>query len=147
MTPSDLAPARLSQQQIDELTGSTRIADVLPLTPLQQGLLFHAGTAEGSRRRCVCGAAGHHRDRRAGSRPAARCGADRGQPPSQPGWPDSATQFDEPVQIIPADPVPPWQYVELDGGDADVDEQIERLCAAERAAVCDLADQPLSGRR
>ena len=26
--------------------------------------------------------------------------------------------------------------------DADVDEQIEQLCAAERAAVCDLADQP-----
>ncbi len=24
----------------------------------------------------------------------------------------------------------------------DVDEQIQRLCAAERAAVCDLADQP-----
>jgi hypothetical protein len=25
-----------------------RIADVLPLTPLQQGLLFHASTAEAS---------------------------------------------------------------------------------------------------
>ena len=25
-----------------------RIADVLPLTPLQQGLLFHASTAQGS---------------------------------------------------------------------------------------------------
>ena len=24
-------------------------------------------------------------------------------------------QFDQPVQIIPADPVAPWQYVELDG--------------------------------
>ena len=27
-------------------------------------------------------------------------------------------------------------------GDVDVDEQIQRVCAAERAAVCDLADQP-----
>ena len=26
--------------------------------------------------------------------------------------------------------------------DVDVDEQIQRVCAAERAAVCDLADQP-----
>ena len=51
-------------------------------------------------------------------------------------------QFDEPVQIIPADPVMAWRYVELDGGDVDVDEQIQRVCAAERAAVCDLADQP-----
>ena len=51
-------------------------------------------------------------------------------------------QFDEPVQIIPADPVAPWRYVELDAGDVDVEEQIQQVCAAERAAVCDLADQP-----
>ena len=48
LTPSDIAPARLSQQQIDELQRQYRIADVLPLTPLQQGLLFHASTAQGS---------------------------------------------------------------------------------------------------
>ena len=48
LTPSDIAPARLSQQQIDELQRQDRIADVLPLTPLQQGLLFHASTAQGS---------------------------------------------------------------------------------------------------
>ena len=53
-------------------------------------------------------------------------------------------QFDEPVQIIPADPVAAWRYVELDAGDpdVDVDEQVQRVCAAERAAVCDLADPP-----
>ena len=53
-------------------------------------------------------------------------------------------QFDEPVQIIPADPVPAWRYVELDtsGVDAEIDEQIQRVCAAERAAVCDLANPP-----
>ena len=43
--PSDIVPARLSQPQLDELCGQYEIADVLPLTPLQQGLLFHAGTA------------------------------------------------------------------------------------------------------
>src|SRR6202011_1432780 len=48
LTPSDIAPARLSQQQIDELCRQYRIADVLPLTPLQQGLLFHASTAQGN---------------------------------------------------------------------------------------------------
>jgi amino acid adenylation domain-containing protein len=51
-------------------------------------------------------------------------------------------QFDEPVQIIPADPAPGWRYVELGADDVDVDEQIQRVCAAERAAVCDLADPP-----
>ena len=47
------------------------------------------------------------------------------------------------MQIIPADPAAGWRYVDLDGGaDVDVDEQIQRVCAAERAAVCDLADPP-----
>ncbi|WP_445277907.1 hypothetical protein, partial [Streptomyces sp. DSM 41033] len=45
LTPSDIAPASLTQPQIDELQGESAIADVLPLTPLQQGLLFH--TEEG----------------------------------------------------------------------------------------------------
>ncbi|EUA65573.1 condensation domain protein [Mycobacterium xenopi 4042] len=47
LTPSDVAPARLTQQQIDELCQQYRVADVLPLTPLQQGLLFHTRTAQG----------------------------------------------------------------------------------------------------
>jgi glycopeptidolipid biosynthesis protein len=51
-------------------------------------------------------------------------------------------QFDELVQVIPADPVAGWRYVELDAVDVDVDEQVQGVCAAERAAVCDLADQP-----
>jgi acyl carrier protein len=49
--------------------------------------------------------------------------------------------YDEPVQIILADPSAAWQYVELDPG-MDVEEQIQQLCAAERAAVCDLANPP-----
>ncbi|WP_119185007.1 non-ribosomal peptide synthetase, partial [Mycobacterium decipiens] len=53
-----------------------------------------------------------------------------------------ASQFDEPVQIIPADPVVPWQHLELPADGLDVGDQIQRLCAAERAAVCDLAGGP-----
>ncbi len=55
------------------------------------------------------------------------------------------SHFDEPVQIIPADPVAGWRYVELDGADVDPSEsdaRIHEVCAAERAAVCELADQP-----
>ncbi|MBS2080422.1 hypothetical protein, partial [Mycobacterium tuberculosis] len=48
LTPSDIAPARLTQRDLDELQGQYRVADVLPLTPLQQGLLFHTGTAQGA---------------------------------------------------------------------------------------------------
>ena len=143
MTPSDIAPARLSQQQIDELSQQYRIADVLPLTPLQQGLLFHASTAQGNGDDVyavqldftVTGPLDPHRLRDAVHTVVTR-------------HPNLAArfceQFDEPVQIIPADPVAAWRYVELDAGadDVDVDEQIQRVCAAERAAVCDLADQP-----
>ena len=58
-------------------------------------------------------------------------------------WPDSADRFDQPVQVIPADPVAGWSCVELGADpDVDVDAQIQEACAAERAAVCELADQP-----
>jgi acyl carrier protein len=60
-------------------------------------------------------------------------------------------QFEQPVQLIPADPVAPWRHVELDAhgdvefgtgsGAFDVEERIERICVAEREAVCDLVDQ------
>ena len=141
LTPSDIAPARLSQQQIDELQQQYRIADVLPLTPLQQGLLFHASFAQGGGDDvyavqldiAVTGPLDPHRMREAVHTVVNR-------------HPNLAArfcaQFDEPVQIIPADPVAAWQYVELDAEDLDPEKQIQRLCAAERAAVCDLADPP-----
>ncbi len=122
-----------------------RIADVLPLTPLQRGLLFHARTAPASDDVyavqlgiTVAGPLDPHRLRDAVHTVISR-------------HPHLAARFDEeldhPVQIIPADAAPGWQYVELDkvdlvDVDVDVEEQIEQLCAAERAAVCALADEP-----
>ena len=129
LTPSDIAPARLSQQQIDELHQHYEIADVLPLTPLQQGLLFHASTAQGNDDDVyavqlditLSGALDPHR-----LRDAVHTVVNR--------HPNLAArfcaQFDEPVQIIPADPEAAWRYVELDADDVDVDEQIQRVCAA-----------------
>ena len=109
------------------------------MTPLQQGLLFHASTAQGSDDVyavqldiTLSGALDPHRLREAVHTVVSR------HPHLVARFCD---RFDEPVQIIPADPVAAWRYVELDGG-ADVDEQIQRVCAAERAAVGDLADQP-----
>ncbi|WP_234783586.1 condensation domain-containing protein, partial [Mycolicibacterium celeriflavum] len=140
LTPSDIAPARLSQSQLDELQQQGhQIADVLPLTPLQQGLLFHAGTAAGGADLyavqldiTIDGALDADR-----LRGAVRMVIQR-HPHLAARF---CAQFDEPVQVIPADPVVPWRYVELDAGE-DVEEQVQRVCAAERSAVCDLADSP-----
>ncbi|MEW6737253.1 MAG: condensation domain-containing protein, partial [Acidobacteriota bacterium] len=41
-TPSDFPLAKLNQQQLDQLVGNDPyIEDIYPLTPMQQGLLFH----------------------------------------------------------------------------------------------------------
>ncbi len=117
LTPSDIAPARLSQQQIDELQQQHRVGDVLPLTPLQQGLLFHASTAHDSDDDVyavqldftVTGPLDPHR-----LREAVHTVVDR-HPNLAARFCD---QFDEPVQIIPAEPVAAWRYVDLDGGAA-----------------------------
>ncbi|GBG35928.1 hypothetical protein NJB14197_41400 [Mycobacterium montefiorense] len=137
LTPSDILPAQLSQQQIDELCRRDRVADILPLTPLQQGLLFHANTIRGSSddiyamqldititgpldpdrlRNAVHTVVGRHPNL------AARfCG-----------------QFDQPVQVVPANPQPAWQYIEV-GEDT---QRVDGVAAAERAAVCDLTEPP-----
>jgi len=140
LTPSDIAPARLSQPEIDELCRQYRIADILPLTPLQQGLLFHASTAQLNHDHVyavqlditLSGELDQQRLRDAVHTVVTR-------------HPNLAArfcrQFEELVQIIPADPVTPWRYVDL-SGDVDLDEQIRRVCADERAAVCELGDQP-----
>ena len=140
LTPSDIVPARLSQQRIDELERLYRVADVLPLTPLQQGLLFHASAAQGSGDDVYAvqldiSVAGRLDERRLGEAVATVVG----RHPNLVArfW----AQFDEPVQVIPVDAVPQWCYVELDA-ERDVDEQVAQLCARERAAVGDLAEQP-----
>ena len=140
LTPSDITPARLNQHQIDELQRQYRIADILPLTPLQQGLLFHASAAQGNDDVyavqldfTVTGPLDADRLRDAVHTVVTR------HPNLVPLF---CEQFDEPVQIIPADPVTSWRYIELDTEDLDGDERIQRVCAAERAAVCDLAHPP-----
>ena len=142
LTPSDVAPARLSQQQIDELQRQHQVADILPLTPLQQGLLFHAVTAPSGENVAdvyavqlaitVTGPLDPYR-----LRDAVHTVVDR-----HPHLAARFKQFDQPVQIIPADPVAPWRYVELDTADLDTAEHFQGICTAERAAVCDLADRP-----
>ncbi|WP_156675154.1 non-ribosomal peptide synthetase, partial [Mycobacterium sp. E2989] len=137
LTPSDILPARLDQRQIDELERLDAVADVLPLTPLQQGLLFHATTTRASHDdlyvvQLDIGVTGPLDPDRL--REAVQAVVER-HPHLVARFRD---QFDEPVQVIPAKPVMAWRYLELRGAD----ERVQKLCAAERAAVYDLADRP-----
>ena len=140
LTPSDIAPARLTQRQIDEICAAHEVADILPLTPLQHGLLFHANLAHSSGDDVYAvqmGVTLSGRLDRYRLQEAVRAAVER--------HPNLVARFcdpvdgPQPVQVIPAHPMVPWQYVDLSGDHADRDEQIIRLCAAERAAVCDLA--------
>jgi glycopeptidolipid biosynthesis protein len=142
LTPSDLVPARLSQDQIDELEREHQIADVLPLTALQQGLLFHTSITHGSGDDLGELYAVQLDITLTGSLDARRLqdaaqAVVRRHPHLVARFSD---HYDYPVQILPAEPEMAWQYLEFDGG--DVEAQVERVCAAERAAICDLANQP-----
>ncbi|MGB8407916.1 MAG: amino acid adenylation domain-containing protein, partial [Mycobacterium sp.] len=143
LTPSDIAPARLSQQQIDELQRQYRIADILPLTPLQQGLLFHTSAAhEGGDVDetysvqldfTLTGALDPDRLREAVHTVVGRHPHLAAQ---------FCRQFDEPVQIIQAEPAIAWRFIDFGSSGELGDDEIQQLCAAERAAVCDLDGQP-----
>ncbi|WP_155765101.1 non-ribosomal peptide synthetase, partial [Mycobacterium colombiense] len=141
LTPSDILPARLDQRQIDELERRLRIADVLPLTPLQEGLLFHADTTRGNDDHLyvvqldltLTGPLDGDRLRDAMHTVVGR------HPHLVARFCD---QFDEPVQIIPANPAMVWRHLEFKPNGSEPEEKIQRLCASERAAVYDLADQP-----
>ena len=141
LTPSDIAPARLSQQQIDELERQYRIADVLPLTPLQQGLLFHASTAQGNGDDVYAVQLDITVTGPLDPRSAARRGAHGGQPASQPGGPVlravRRAGADHPGRSRGALAVRRARTPR-----STPTSRSRRLCAAERAAVCDLADQP-----
>ena len=63
--------------------------------------------------------------------------------PATPTWrPASANSSASPSKSSRLIPKSAWQYLEL-SDDADVDERIEQIAAAERAAVCDLTGPPL----
>ncbi|MGY4713121.1 non-ribosomal peptide synthetase, partial [Mycolicibacterium sp. CBM1] len=133
-------PSVAVQSNLAGFDGSMRIADVLPLTPLQEGLLFHASAALGGDDvyavQVYVGLSGP-------------LDVDRLQAAVQAvvaRHPNVAARFSQrfaqPVQVIPADAVVPWQYFELESAAGDIEELITRLCAAERAAVCELRDTP-----
>ncbi|MGV0581883.1 condensation domain-containing protein, partial [Mycolicibacterium elephantis] len=140
LTPSDIAPARLEQHQIDELCRTHRVADILPLTPLQQGLLFHAGVAHESGDDVYAvqldvtlrGPLDLGRLHEALRAVLAR----------HPHLVARFTaRFEQPVQVISDEPEIYCHYEDLTGTDIDIDARIASVCATERATVCDLTGQ------
>ncbi|OMC41454.1 non-ribosomal peptide synthetase [Mycobacterium sp. GA-1841] len=140
-TPSDIAPARLTQRQLDELTDRYRVADVLPLTPMQEGLLFHTTFAHRRSDPVAAELYAVQLDFTAiGVLDQDRLlDALRTVVARHPNLAAQfCTQFGEPVQVIPADPVMAWRCLDLREDDRTPEAEVDRLCAAERAAVCDL---------
>ncbi|OMC42175.1 hypothetical protein A5744_17140 [Mycobacterium sp. IS-1264] len=134
-TPSDLVPLRLTQHQIERLEQTHRVRDLLPLTPLQQGLLFHSVDQQDATQAYLVqveiglkGQLEGHRLHDAVQTVVAR-------------HPNLAARFayqhlDQPVQVIVDDPAVPWRYVDLTESPQP---DIEPVRAAERAAIGDIS--------
>ncbi|WP_405583994.1 amino acid adenylation domain-containing protein [Streptomyces sp. NBC_01092] len=147
-TPSDLPLVDLTQDEIEayeaELAGAgTTLTDVLPLTPLQQGLLFHAdydqdatdvytlqivAELEGDIDPAVLRAAGQALlDRHPNLRAAFR-----------------ARATGDPVQLVPDHAELPWQETDLrDLPEPQRTAELDRITEAERTRRFDLTAPPL----
>ncbi|MBF6047355.1 amino acid adenylation domain-containing protein [Streptomyces sp. NRRL B-1677] len=155
-TPSDVPLVSLTQHQLDRLTASrteaseaSALEDILPLSPLQEGLLFHSAFDEQTPdvytvqlmlrlhgqldvtalRASLAALLRRHPNLRAGFR---------------------QEDADRPVQVIPREVALPWREVDLYGdgpsdGDQEGDHEAElaRLLAEDRARRFDPARPPL----
>ncbi|WP_158642232.1 non-ribosomal peptide synthetase [Actinomadura sp. WAC 06369] len=142
-TPSDFPLVNLDQDQVDELQNAApSLTDVWPLSPLQEGLLFHAGYDARARdvyveQRSLDLAGPVDADVLRASWQAL---LDR-HPGLRAGFrqPTGA----RPVQVIMRDVSVPWGVRDLtrlgDGADAEAD----RLAAREHARRLDMAEPPL----
>ncbi|NHC15842.1 non-ribosomal peptide synthetase, partial [Motilibacter deserti] len=142
LTPSDVALTGLTQREIDAVEHvHPRPADLLPLSPLQEGLLFHALFDDEDRDVYVVQLSFDL----AGAVDAAalRAAADavlRRHPNLRAAfWPggDSA-----PVQVVPHSVDVPWAEHDLRGC-ADVADELERLQAEDRERRFDVSQPPL----
>ena len=132
----------MSQAEIDELSAQYAVADVLPLTPLQRGLLFQSAFAEGSDddvyavqlgltvtgdldtdrlREAVHAVVGRHPNGGTVRRAVRRAGSG-----------------------LPVDPQIAWRQVAFD---TDVEQRVEQLCAAGGPRSAISPSSPRSGRR
>ncbi|MFJ6483324.1 amino acid adenylation domain-containing protein [Streptomyces sp. NPDC091682] len=144
LTPRDLPLVRLTQPETDALAARyPGLADVLPLSPLQEGLFFHSAFDTGAMDAytgqivlTLDGALAEDALRTACDRLLRRHTALRSAFTDQ--------GLDRPVQIVVESAGAPWEAVDLGGlGSADRQQEWERLLAADRARRFDLERPPL----
>ncbi|MFJ9691430.1 amino acid adenylation domain-containing protein [Kitasatospora sp. NPDC101183] len=143
-TPSDFDLVETTQSEVDEFQAQQgKLADVLPLSPLQEGLLFHALYDEhGSDVYNVqmCFEFEGHLDAEA-MRAAAAVLLER--------HPNLRSAFrtlgnGTLVQVVPGRVEPPWTEVDLSAlPEADRERELSRLVAEDRVSRFDLVRPPL----
>ncbi|MFF8911585.1 amino acid adenylation domain-containing protein, partial [Streptomyces olivaceoviridis] len=141
--PSDLPLVRLTQELIDTIEGDGAVEAILPLPPLQQGLLFHSVLDEHADDLYVAQLSFDFEGvlDTAGLQ-AATVALLRRHPNLRAEFRHTGTP--EPIQVIRREPATSWRAVDLRGpSSADVTAAADRLLAEERARRFDLASPPL----
>ena len=142
-SPSDLPLLALSQAEIERLEDSGPLEDILPLSPLQEGLLFHALYDDAQADIYTVqldlgldGALDGAALERAAQALVARHGSLRACFRHE--------NLSRPVQIIVPQAAAPWRHIDLSLLDEDARAQrLADILAQDRAARFDLAHAPL----
>ncbi len=144
LSPSDLPLVDLSQAEIDQLAaGQPGLADVLPLAPLQEGLLFHATYDEdASDVYTVQSSFILDGPLRPDDLRAALDTLLRRHPNLRAGFRHDTVR--RPVQVVPVEVRVPWELVDLSQLDEAAQEaELARISTRERAYRFDMARPPL----
>ncbi|WP_143219976.1 non-ribosomal peptide synthetase, partial [Actinomadura sp. CNU-125] len=142
-TPSDFPLVALGQEQVDELqAASPGLTDVWPLSPLQEGLLFHAGYDARTRdvyveQRSLELAGPLDADLLRASWQALL----NRHPGLRAGFRQPAGA--RPVQVIERDVRIPWREADLSHLGEEADAEADRLAEREHARRIDMAEPPL----
>ncbi|MEV6073481.1 condensation domain-containing protein, partial [Nocardia sp. NPDC052001] len=138
LVPADLLVRDFRQSQIDELESMFDVADILPLAPLQEGLLFHAAYGDGSSdlyaTQLDLSLVGELDVE--GLRAAVQSVANR-HPQLNARF--VYRQFLRPVQVVVKSPAVPWRFMDLAVvPEAERDRRLRQLAVDDRTASCDL---------
>ncbi|MFI6553989.1 non-ribosomal peptide synthase/polyketide synthase [Streptomyces griseus] len=142
-TPSDLPLVSLDQQEIERLERARPgLAEILPPSPLQEGLLFHALYGEGTDAYTVQLSLEMTGELDEGALAAAAAQVLRRHGNLRAGfWHEGGAR---PVQFIPADVELPWFSHDLSAlAEADRPAALERILSGEQEAGFDPARPPL----
>ncbi len=141
-TPSDFPLSQLTQRELDEVQAAHKVVNLYPLSPMQQGMLFHSLQVPGAgfyvNQRCIDieGALDEKAFRRAWAEGMQRHTVLR----TSFSWQDVR----EPVQIVEAIDDLKWQDLDWRGETtADQERLLEAFLAADRKKDFDLTQGPL----